>query len=95
MLGLLGVGFYALLVIRNLIRTLIALQILVKAAVLALVLAGTASGQLNLAQSLAVDGHRRRYRRGRGGHGAGGADPAPHRDALIPARPGAACEGER
>jgi NADH:ubiquinone oxidoreductase subunit K len=53
-LGLLGVGFYALLVSRNLIRTLIALQILVKSAVLGLLLAGSLSGKLQLAQSLAV-----------------------------------------
>jgi NADH:ubiquinone oxidoreductase subunit K len=53
-LGLLGVGFYALVVSKNLIRTLIALQILVKSAVLGLLLAGTLSGKLQLAQSLAV-----------------------------------------
>jgi NADH:ubiquinone oxidoreductase subunit K len=53
-LGLLGVGFYALVVSKNLIRTLIALQILVKSAVLGLLLAGSLSGQLQLAQSLAV-----------------------------------------
>ena len=53
-LGLLGVGFYALLASKNLIRTLIALQILVKSALLALLLAGSLSGQLQLAQSLAV-----------------------------------------
>jgi NADH:ubiquinone oxidoreductase subunit K len=50
----LGVGFYALVVSKNLIRTLIALQILVKSAVLGLLLAGSLSGQLQLAQSLAV-----------------------------------------
>jgi NADH:ubiquinone oxidoreductase subunit K len=53
-LGLLGVGFYALVVSKNLIRTLIALQILVKSAVLGLLLAGSLSGQLQLAQSLSV-----------------------------------------
>ena len=53
-LGLLGVGFYALLVSRNLIRTLIALQVLVKSAVLGQLLAGSLSGKLQLAQSLAV-----------------------------------------
>jgi NADH:ubiquinone oxidoreductase subunit K len=53
-LGLLGVGFYALLASKNLIRTLIALQILVKSAVLGLLLAGSLSGRLQLAQSLAV-----------------------------------------
>jgi NADH-quinone oxidoreductase subunit K len=54
MLGLLGVGLYGLLAMRSLIKLLIALQILVKAAVLALVLAGSASGQIDLGQSLAT-----------------------------------------
>ena len=54
MLGLLGVGLYGLLISRNMIKIVIALQILVKAAILALVAAGQASGQMNLAQSLAV-----------------------------------------
>ena len=53
-LGLLGVGLYGLLAMRSLIKLLIALQILVKAAVLALVLAGSASGQIDLGQSLAT-----------------------------------------
>jgi NADH:ubiquinone oxidoreductase subunit K len=53
-LGLLAVGFYALLASRNLIKLVIGLQLLVKAAVLALVLAGTSNGQLQVAQSLAV-----------------------------------------
>lgn len=53
-LGLLGVGFYGLLISRNLIKIVIALQILVKAAVLGLLLAGSASQQINLSQSLAI-----------------------------------------
>ena len=53
-LGLFGVGLYGLLVIRNLIKIMIALQIMVKAVVLALVAAGSASGQINLGQSLAL-----------------------------------------
>ena len=53
-LGLLGAGFYGLLVTRNLIKLVAVLQILGKSAVLALVLAGKASGQVNLGQSLAV-----------------------------------------
>lgn len=52
--GLLGIGLYGLLVIRNLIKIMVALQILVKAAVLALVTAGTISGHVNLSQSLAA-----------------------------------------
>jgi NADH-quinone oxidoreductase subunit K len=53
-LGLIGIGLYGLLALRHLIKLIIALQILVKAAVLALVLAGSASGQIDLGQSLAV-----------------------------------------
>lgn len=53
-MGLLAVGFYGLLVSRNLIKIVVAMQILVKAALLALMLAGQSSGQINLAQSLAV-----------------------------------------
>ncbi|HSR46746.1 MAG TPA: NADH-quinone oxidoreductase subunit K [Anaerolineales bacterium] len=53
-LGLLAVGFYALLASRNLIKVVIGLQILVKGAVLALMLAGSANGQIQVAQSLAV-----------------------------------------
>jgi NADH:ubiquinone oxidoreductase subunit K len=53
-LGLLAVGFYALLANRNLIKLVIGLQLLVKGAVLALMLAGTSNGQLQIAQSLAV-----------------------------------------
>ncbi len=53
-LGLLGVGFYGLLVSRNLIKIVVALQILVKSALLAFVAAGNSSGQVNLGQSLAI-----------------------------------------
>jgi NADH-quinone oxidoreductase subunit K len=51
---LLGVGFYGLLIIRNLIKIIIVLQIVVKAAMLALVVASKISGQLQLGQSLAL-----------------------------------------
>lgn len=51
---LVGVGMYGLLVVRNLIKIVVALQILVKGTLLALVAAGSASGQINLGQSLAV-----------------------------------------
>jgi NADH:ubiquinone oxidoreductase subunit K len=50
---LLGVGFYGLLVSRNLIKLVIALQISVKAVLLGLVAAGAATGQINLGQSMA------------------------------------------
>jgi NADH-quinone oxidoreductase subunit K len=53
-LALVGVGLYGLLALRHLIKLIIALQILAKAAVLALVLAGSASGQIDLGQSLAA-----------------------------------------
>ena len=53
-LGLLGVGFYALLVTRNLIKVVVALQILVKAVLLAIILAGNVQGNMSLAQSMAL-----------------------------------------
>ncbi len=53
-LGLLGAGFYGLLITRNLIKVVVALQILVKGAILALVLAGNVSGQISIGQSLAI-----------------------------------------
>lgn len=52
--GLLGVGFYGLLVSRNLIKIVLCLQILAKAAILALVAAGQVTGQVDLGQSLAL-----------------------------------------
>lgn len=51
---LLAVGFYGLLITRNLIKVVLVLQILVKAVVIALVLGGKASGNLGLGQSLAA-----------------------------------------
>ncbi len=51
---LLMVGFYGLLITRNLIKIVLVLQILVKAVIIALVLAGKASGNLGLGQSLAA-----------------------------------------
>jgi NADH:ubiquinone oxidoreductase subunit K len=51
---LLGIGFYGLLVIRNLIKIVIAVQIMVKGAMLAFVAAGGISGQPELGQSLAL-----------------------------------------
>lgn len=53
-IGLIGIGLYALLTIRNLIKVVVALQILVKGAALALVLVGRLTGQVNLGQSLAL-----------------------------------------
>lgn len=52
--ALLGIGFYGLLITRNLIKIVMVLQILVKAVILALVLAGKMSGNLGLGQSTAA-----------------------------------------
>jgi NADH-quinone oxidoreductase subunit K len=52
--ALLGVGFYGLLITRNLIKVVMVLQILIKAAVLALILAGKMSGNLGLGESTAA-----------------------------------------
>ncbi len=54
LVALLGIGFYGLLVCRNLIKMVISLQILVKAALLGLVAAGYVTGQIDLGQSLAI-----------------------------------------
>ncbi len=51
---LLGIGLYALLVTRNLIKVVVALQIMVKGALLALVAAGRAAGNVDLGQSMAL-----------------------------------------
>ena len=51
---LVAVGLYGLLVSRHLIKVVIALQIMVKGAMLAIIVAGTAVGQTNLAQSIAL-----------------------------------------
>ncbi len=53
-IGLLGIGFYCLLVTRNMIRLVVALQIVVKGAMLALILAGRMRGQLAFGQSMAL-----------------------------------------
>jgi NADH-quinone oxidoreductase subunit K len=53
-IALLGVGFYGLLITRNLIKVVLVLQILIKAVILALILAGTMSGNLGLGESTAA-----------------------------------------
>jgi NADH-quinone oxidoreductase subunit K len=53
-IGLLGIGLYALLVVRNLIKVIVALQILVKGAILAMILAGQVAGQAEVGESLAL-----------------------------------------
>jgi NADH-quinone oxidoreductase subunit K len=52
--ALLGVGFYGLLITRNLIKVVMVLQVLIKAVVLALVLAGKLGGNPGLGQSTAA-----------------------------------------
>jgi NADH-quinone oxidoreductase subunit K len=54
-IGFLGVGFYALVFRRNLIKLVIGLQILVKGVMLGLIVAGSISGRLNLAQSMVIN----------------------------------------
>ncbi len=51
---LLCVGFYGLLITRNLIKVVMVLQILIKAVILGLVLAGKLSGNVGLGQSTAA-----------------------------------------
>jgi len=53
-LGLMGVGFYGLLISRNLIKLVVALQIIVKGAILALVAAGHMTDHVNVSQSCAL-----------------------------------------
>ena len=48
------VGFYCVLVTRNLIRALIGIEVLTKAVTLLLILCGYVSKQLGLAQALAI-----------------------------------------
>ena len=52
--ALLGVGFYGLLITRNLIKVVMVLQILIKAVILALVLAGKLGGNMGLGISTAA-----------------------------------------
>jgi NADH:ubiquinone oxidoreductase subunit K len=53
-IALLGVGFYGLLITRNLIKVVMVLQVLIKAVVLALVLAGKLGCNPGLGQSTAA-----------------------------------------
>lgn len=53
-LGLVGIGLYALLAATHLIKLIIALQIIAKGAILAFVAAGQSNGHLNTGQSLAL-----------------------------------------
>jgi NADH:ubiquinone oxidoreductase subunit K len=53
-IGLLGIGLYAVLISRNLIKVIVGLQILVKGAMLAMIAAGQISGQTEVGESLAL-----------------------------------------
>ena len=53
-IALLAMGFYGLLITRNLIKVVMVLQILIKAVLLALVLAGKSGGNPGLGQSAAA-----------------------------------------
>lgn len=53
-IGLLGIGLYALLVVHNLIKVIVALQILVKGAMLAMVAAGSIAGKPEVGASMAL-----------------------------------------
>lgn len=53
-MGLLGAGFYGLLISRNLIKVVVALQILVKGAILAMIVAGKLHGSVMLGQTMAL-----------------------------------------
>jgi NADH:ubiquinone oxidoreductase subunit K len=53
-IALLGIGFYGLLVTRNLIKVIVALQLLVKSIMLAFVFAGQMTENAGLGQSMAL-----------------------------------------
>lgn len=53
-IGLLGVGLYATLISRNLIKVIVALQILVKGAMLAMIIAGQVAGKPAIGESMAL-----------------------------------------
>ncbi|MFP3855148.1 MAG: NADH-quinone oxidoreductase subunit NuoK [Anaerolineales bacterium] len=53
-IGLVGVGLYGLLMLRNLIKLIVAIQLMVKGVLLAFVIAGQSSGQPDLAQTFGL-----------------------------------------
>ncbi len=53
-LGLLGIGFYCLIITRNLLKLVVALQVLIKGAMLAIIFAGSLTGKMETAQSMAL-----------------------------------------
>jgi multisubunit Na+/H+ antiporter MnhC subunit len=52
--GLVAIGLYGLLIIRNLIKIVVALQIFAKGTILVMVAAGAMSGKPAVGQSLAI-----------------------------------------
>jgi NADH:ubiquinone oxidoreductase subunit K len=53
-LSLAGVGFYCLLATRNMIKVIIGLQLLIKGVALTFILGGNLTGQMDLAQTMAL-----------------------------------------
>jgi NADH:ubiquinone oxidoreductase subunit K len=53
-LFLFGLGLYALLTIRNLVRLILALQVMVKSIIILIILAGNIQDQMGTAQSMAL-----------------------------------------
>ena len=53
-LGLLAIGLYGLLIVRNLIKVVVTLQLLLKGGMVALIAAGQIAGVAELGQSLAL-----------------------------------------
>ncbi|HOG60327.1 MAG TPA: NADH-quinone oxidoreductase subunit K, partial [Flexilinea sp.] len=52
--SLIAIGFYCLIITRNIIKIIVALQVLVKGAMIAMILAGKLTDQMELAQSMAI-----------------------------------------
>ena len=53
-LGLVAIGIYGLLILRNLIKVVVALQIFAKGTILVMVVAGGMAGKPAIGQSLAI-----------------------------------------
>jgi NADH:ubiquinone oxidoreductase subunit K len=53
-ISLAGIGFYCLLATRNMIKVIIGLQLMVKGVAMAFILGGNLTGQVNLAQTMAL-----------------------------------------
>ena len=51
---LFGIGLYALLTMRNLVRLILALQVMVKSIILLIIIAGNIQNQMGMAQSMAL-----------------------------------------